>query len=262
MAWLDLEEELAEEFGELTQLDDRDSDGLTVILPTQSKDERLDAGLCVECGRASGGTRRCSFCAAKARRHQRAYVARTYEPKARRGPMPAEERARRHRERNVAYMRAKYVVAVTTAATCVRCSRAHEPGRRQCVVCLENMRLVKAQKARQTVRVSPRVLVRAVRPTATMSIVAKAHQSRDPSACDRCNRTRVEGKKHCAKCLEYFASRDLSLVAKAADGLCRRCGVAHTSGKRNCERCLEMVRVAWRLRKGGGVNVAKSRRAA
>lgn len=165
MAWLDLEEELAEEFGELTQLDDRDSDGLTVILPTHSKDERLDAGLCVECGRASGGTRRCSFCTAKARRHQRAYAARNYdsearalrhqreyvprtsEPKARRGPMPIEERARRHRERNVAYMRAKYVVAVTTAATCVRCSRAPEPGRRQCAVCLENGRLAKARRA-------------------------------------------------------------------------------------------------------------------
>ena len=159
MAWLDLDEELAEKFGELTQFDEQDvrfdgnftdfadADGLTVILPTQTKDERLSVGLCVDCGRESGGTRRCSFCTAKARRHQRAYVARTYEPKARRLAMPAEERARRHRERNVAYMRAKYVVAVTTAASCVRCSRAPEPGRRQCAVCLENGRLAKARRA-------------------------------------------------------------------------------------------------------------------
>lgn len=158
MAWLDLEEELAEEFGELTQFDEQDvrfdgnftdfaaTDGLTVFVPAQSKDERIDAGLCVDCGRSSDGTRRCSFCTAKARRHQRAYVARNYEPKARREAMPVEERARRHRERNVAYMRAKYVVAVTTAASCVRCSRAPEPGRRQCAVCLKNGRSAKARR--------------------------------------------------------------------------------------------------------------------
>ena len=83
MAWLDLEEELAEEFGELAQFDEQyvrfdgnftdfaAADNLTVILPPQTKDERLSVGLCVDCGRESGGTRRCSFCTVKARRHQR-----------------------------------------------------------------------------------------------------------------------------------------------------------------------------------------------
>lgn len=146
MGWVGLEEELAEEFGELTRFDERNSDVLTVTLSTHSKDERLDAGLCVDCGRESGGTRRCSFCTVKARRHQRAYVARTYVPKPRREAMPAEERARRHRERNVAYMRAKYAAAVTTGATCVQCSRAPEPGRRQCTACLASRRLAKARR--------------------------------------------------------------------------------------------------------------------
>jgi len=108
MAWLDLEEELAEEFSGLTWMDAREEqlgiidttrnrEGLCrdchaanpreggicvwcmrkravvaapkVLTAPKSKPLRRAAGLCVDCCRVSGGARRCPACAAKNRAH-------------------------------------------------------------------------------------------------------------------------------------------------------------------------------------------------
>lgn len=182
--WLDLEEEIAEEFGSLTKLDLEDllptSPGRTMSVRIAKSRRRRARGLCVDCPSASVRYR-CDRCAAKNMAHQRLSKSRLYQPKPR-VASPKSVLADRHRARNVVYMRAKALRPGTGTVVCVRCSRPCANGRKRCEVCLA--------RDRARAQANPRQL----RPEC-------------PGRCNRCSRQTDGAFKLCQVCREDRRAR-------------------------------------------------------